>query len=43
MRVLVAEDEAIIRMDVVATLAEAGLSVVARPPMGKRPSSWLSN
>lgn len=35
MRVLVAEDEAIIRMDVVATLAEAGLDVVAEASDGE--------
>lgn len=35
MRVLVAEDEAIIRMDVVATLAEAGLQVVAEASDGE--------
>jgi AmiR/NasT family two-component response regulator len=35
MRVLVAEDEAIIRMDVVATLAEAGLDVVAEAADGE--------
>jgi response regulator NasT len=35
MRVLVAEDEAIIRMDVVATLAEAGLDVVAQAADGE--------
>jgi response regulator NasT len=35
MRVLVAEDEAIIRMDVVATLAEAGLNVVAEAADGE--------
>jgi response regulator NasT len=35
MRVLVAEDEAIIRMDVVATLAEAGLNVVAEASDGE--------
>lgn len=35
MRVLVAEDEAIIRMDVVATLAEAGLNVVAEAGDGE--------
>ena len=35
MRVLVAEDEAIIRMDVVATLLEAGLDVVAEAADGE--------
>lgn len=35
LRVLVAEDEAIIRMDVVATLAEAGLQVVAEASDGE--------
>jgi AmiR/NasT family two-component response regulator len=35
MRVLVAEDEAIIRMDVVATLVEAGLDVVAEAADGE--------
>lgn len=35
MRVLVAEDEAIIRMDVVATLAEAGLEVIAEASDGE--------
>lgn len=35
MRVIVAEDEAIIRMDVVATLAEAGLDVVAEASDGE--------
>lgn len=35
MRVLVAEDEAIIRMDVVATLAEAGFEVVAEASDGE--------
>jgi response regulator NasT len=35
MRVLVAEDEAIIRMDVVATLAEAGLQVIAEASDGE--------
>ncbi len=35
MRVLVAEDEAIIRMDVVATLTEAGLEVIAEASDGE--------
>ena len=39
-RVVIAEDEAIIRLDLKETLEEEGYEVVARPAGATKPSSW---
>ena len=42
-RVLVAEDEGLIRLDIVETLTQAGFEVVARLPTVRKLSSWHSS
>ena len=40
-RVLVAEDETLIRLDIVETLTDAGYEIVAEAADGEGPSAWL--
>lgn len=42
-RVLIAEDEALIRLDLAEMLREEGTTSSVKPATGKRPSSWPSS
>ncbi|BCI88729.1 hypothetical protein NIIDMKKI_39350 [Mycobacterium kansasii] len=42
-RVLIAEDEALIRMDLAEMLREEGYDIVGRPVTARKPSNWPSD